>query len=167
MNFQFEIIMAKLTDEEKLKIILYDEEWRKKFCSYVDKSAGEDRCWIWIGKYKKTPKNEKKYGQFRLKRGEPMDTHRISLTMKLGYFPIADTLHDEKKCKENKYKCVNPKHLRDGSPKENRVDENIAGKTKRQKDKRKELFKEIMEESSITEKKYFYEVLHNELFTNN
>jgi len=154
--------MGKLTDEEKLKIILYDENFRKKFWSYVDKSAGEDRCWIWIGKTGKTPKNEKKYGQIRITRGEPMDTHRISLTMKLGYFPIADSLHDEKICKDNKYKCVNPNHLRDGSAKENRVDENIAGKTTRQKNQRKARFHEIIEESSKTERKYFYDVLHDE-----
>jgi hypothetical protein len=159
--------MAKLTDKEKLKVILYDEEWRQRFWSYVDKSGGEDACWIWTGKNKNTPKKRKTYGQFRVKKGDPVDTHLLSLTMKLGYLPIADTLHDEKKCKDNKYKCVNPNHLRDGSPKENRIDENIAGKTTRQKNKRKELFEEIMEESSITEKKYFYEVLQNELVTEN
>ncbi len=156
--------MGKLTDEEKLKIILYDENFRKKFWSYVDKSSGEDRCWIWIGKYGKPPKNERKYGQIRIPRDKPMDTHRISLTMKLGYFPDADSLHDEKICKDNKYKCVNPNHLRDGSAKENRIDENIAGKTPRQRKKRKELFMKIIEESYETEKQFFYEVLHNELF---
>ncbi len=132
--------MGKLTDEEKLKIILYDENFRKKFWSYVEKSSGENGCWIWIGKTGKTPKNEKNYGQIRITGGEPMDTHRISLTMKFRDFPIADSLHNEKICKDNKYKCVNPNHLRDGSAKENRIDENIAGKTTRQKNKLKARF---------------------------
>jgi hypothetical protein len=84
--------------------------------------------------------------------------------MKLGYIPKRDALHDEKKCRDNKYRCVNPKHLRDGSPSENRNDENEAEKTIRDKEGRKNLFKNILEKSSKDEKKYFYEVLHNNLF---
>jgi len=83
--------------------------------------------------------------------------------MKLGHFPFADTLHSEQICKGNK-KCVNPNHLRDGSEKENRSDENIAGKTFRQRKRRKQLFMKIIEESYETEKKDFYDILHNELF---
>ncbi len=152
-----------MTEKEKLKIILFAEKFRNKFWSNVDKSGGKNACWNWIGG---PHNNAKKYGQFRVGGSSALGTHIISLTMKLGHFPMADTLHSPDICKGNK-KCVNPNHLRDGSPKENRNDENIGGKTKRQQYKRKELFKELMEESSITEKKYFYEVLQNELFTKN
>ena len=84
--------------------------------------------------------------------------------MKLGYFPNGDAAHREEICKDNKYRCANPEHLYDGSKSQNRRDENIAGKTPKQRKKRKELFMKIIEESYETEKKFFYEILHNELF---
>lgn len=34
--------MAKLTEEEKLKIILFDEKFRSYFWSNVDKTGGEN-----------------------------------------------------------------------------------------------------------------------------
>jgi len=151
--------MAELTEEEKLKIILTDKKFRNKFWSNVDKTGGEDACWSWT----KGPYNKKKYGQFRVGGSPALGTHIISSTMNLGHFPIADTLHSEQICKGNK-KCVNPNHLRDGSEKENRNDENIAGKTPRQRKKRKELFIKIIKESYETEKRVFYDILYDELF---
>ena len=148
-----------MTEEKKLKIILFDEKFRNKFWSNVNKSDGEDACWNWI----KGPYNEKTYGQFRVGKSNPVGTHVISLTMKLGRFPKADTLHS---CDDNK-KCVNPNHLRDGSVKENTDDRNMHGRSRKQQNTRKEIFKKLIEESSKTEKKYFYEVLYNELFTKN
>lgn len=109
--------MAELTENEKLKIILSDEKFRNKFWSNVDKSGGENACWNWIGCPHKNPK---KYGQFPVGGSPALGTHIISLTMKLGHFPFADTLHSEQICKGNK-KCVNHNHLRDGSEKQNRL----------------------------------------------
>lgn len=94
-----------------------------------------------------------------------MQAHRVSLIMKLGEFPKGDAAHREEICKDNKHRCVNPEHLDDASKSQNRRDENTAGKTKTQKDDRKEIFKEIMEKSSKAERKYFYDVLHEEFST--
>jgi hypothetical protein len=154
--------MAKLTKEELLKIILFDEKFINRFWSNVDKSGGEDACWNWL----KSPYNEEKYGQFRVggQRGVVYGTHCISLTMKLGRFPKQDTCHS---CKVKNNKCVNPKHLRDDSEKENRRDINKDGRTLKQQNNRKEEFQKLMEESSKTEKKFFYDVLYNEIYKTN
>lgn len=150
--------IGKLTDEEKLKIILTDEEFIDRFWSYVDKDVDNNICWNWH----RGPKNQKKYGLVRIKGNNSMNAHRVSLTMKLGYLPLADTLHSID-CKGNK-RCVNPNHLRDGSESENRNDENISGKTLRQKNRRKELFLDIVNKSSESEKIAFYKYLQEELF---
>ncbi len=154
--------MAKLTNEKKLEIIL-SEEFQTNFWLKFNRSVGEEKCWLWTGK---TRNNEKIYISTYIKGEENRDqAHRVSLTMKLGYFPKADAAHREEICKDNKYRCANPEHLYDGSKSENRHDENIAGKTKPQKDARKARFHEIIKESSKAERKYFYDILHEEFFT--
>ena len=154
--------MAKLTEKEIEDIILYDEKFRNKFWSYVDKSAGENKCWIWIGKNRKAVINKKKYGQIRIPKSEPMAAHRVSLIMKLKYTPEGDAAHREEICRDNKHRCVNPEHLDDSSKSQNRRDENTAKKTNRHKNDRKTRFQKLMEESSKTERKNFYDILHEE-----
>ena len=153
--------MAKLTDEEKRKIIM-SEKFQERFWKKFNRSADKDVCWTWKGKPRK---NENIYISIYINGDEDrMFAHRVSLTMKLGHIPKQDALHREEICRDKKYRCVNPYHLDDGSPKQNRIDENTAEKTIRDKDRRKQLFNEIVEKSTKSEKEFFYNILFNDLY---
>ena len=116
--------MGKLTKEEKLEIIL-SEKFQSNFWLSFDRSGGKDACWLWTGKPRK---DERKYISTYIKGKDRDQAHRISLTMKLGYFPKGDAAHREEICRDNKYRCANPEHLYDASKSQNRRDENTAGK---------------------------------------
>lgn len=82
-----------------------------RFWEKVDKSGGADSCWIWLGA------KSSGYGVFRL--NNVMDSsHRVVWRLTHGPIPYgAWVLHacDQKL-------CVNPKHLRLGTPKDNTQD---------------------------------------------
>lgn len=92
---------AKYTPEQRITAF-----WKK-----VDKSAGDDGCWLW------TAHNVNSYGLFKWDRKVQL-AHRISYRLKYGDFPQElDILHS---C--DNPSCVNPKHLFIGTHQDNMRD---------------------------------------------
>lgn len=91
----------------------YGDTVEERFWSRVDKSEGLGRdgdCWEWVGSHAKA------YGRIMID-GKSWGTHRYSFFLANGYDATQYVLHS---C--DNPKCVNPEHLRDGSPKENTQD---------------------------------------------
>jgi hypothetical protein len=85
-----------------------DDKVRERFFAKVDKSHGDDGCWLWTGS-----KNAKGYGQFKFD-GLPHLAHRVAYMMEHG--EIEDEVLDHL-CRNRA--CVNPAHLEPVSVREN------------------------------------------------
>jgi hypothetical protein len=86
---------------------------KARFWSRVDKSGGDEACWIW-----KTKRSDDKYGVFRVGDAYFL-AHRLSFVLSGGTFgngPLV--LHGP--C--NRRNCVNPSHLRSGDDAQNMAD---------------------------------------------
>lgn len=80
----------------------------KRFWNKVEKT---DYCWFWIASGRGNG-----YGCFKYK-GKLIDAHRMVWFLIYGYFPKQFVLHH---CDNRK--CVNPKHLYEGTQKQNVLD---------------------------------------------
>lgn len=88
----------------------------QRVAAFWNKVRKSDSCWEWIGQL-----NHAGYGMFR-KGNKLARAHRISFSMSNQLSDSDIILHS---C--NNRKCVNPKHLRIGSQKENFHDSILAG----------------------------------------
>lgn len=82
----------------------------ERFWEKVDKSGGEDACWLWTASTYKSG-----YGQFGLRAGKIVGAHRVAWILTHGAIP--DTEEVCHTC--DNPPCVNPAHLLPASHKRN------------------------------------------------
>jgi hypothetical protein len=99
-----------ITPEKFLTLAIAAQD---RFWSYVDKSAGPDGCWPWLG----ADDGRRGYGKFKLASYESARTHRIAYALANGVGPILDVLH---RC--DNPPCCNPAHLFEGDHNANMAD---------------------------------------------
>lgn len=107
--------------------MIYSESTIRRFWTKVDRSAGPDACWPWLGNKRPTG-----YGSFFVKRIPPgskgkaiyVNPHRLAY--ELTYAPIASGLHACHKC--DNPSCCNPNHIFPGTPRENMQDAVAKGR---------------------------------------
>jgi hypothetical protein len=94
----------------------------ERFWARVDKSAGPDGCWLWTGSCQ-----NKGHGVFSICDGERRSTtaNRYSLELALGR-PVARGMFACHHC--DNPPCVNPRHLYEGTPRENALDMVVRGR---------------------------------------
>lgn len=96
---------------------------KERFWSKVDKSLGLGRdgdCWEWRG-----GQDAKGYGEFTIQ-WVKWRTHRLSYFWEHGVMPTLDVLHScDNPC------CVNPKHLSEGTTRDNATDRQLRGRSAR------------------------------------
>jgi len=88
----------------------------ERFWSRVDKREPEE-CWRWMGAH-----HSHGYGQMRFA-ARTHYAHRLSLWLATGKKPTRHVLHA---C--DNPECVNPHHLREGTPADNLIDAFIRGR---------------------------------------
>ncbi len=90
----------------------------ERFWAKVDKSAGDDACWLWTG-----ARYRAGYGSIKID-GVSVYAHRVSFELAFG--PLGE-LHCLHKC--DTPACVNPSHLFSGTHMLNMIDRDLKGRT--------------------------------------
>jgi hypothetical protein len=104
-----------------LRIDYISPEVEARFWQQVDRSQGDESCWLWTG-----PKRFA-YGVFSLSTRRGTGAHRISWLIHNG--PLAEGMHVLHKC-DNPL-CVNPAHLWSGTHQDNMRDRMVKNRTHR------------------------------------
>jgi len=102
--------LNRLKAEGVLKPINY-RDFRDSFWARVEKGENPDDCWKWNG-----AKTVDGYGRINVK-GKKTSASRLSYFIHHGHWPKDYALHH---C--DNPECANPKHIYDGTPKQNAAD---------------------------------------------
>src|SRR3989304_4885937 len=94
----------------------------ERFWEKVDKSQGDDSCWIWMGA--RAENGIYSYGQFRLDNERRVVAHRYVYELQNG--PIPEGMFICHHC--DNPPCVNPSHLFLGTPRDNNLDSIAKGR---------------------------------------
>ncbi len=100
-----------------------DEKTIARFWGKVDRSGGDDACWLW-----KASKNKQGYGSFWYRRDALEAAHRVSWRIANGSIP---TLSAGRSCVLHRCDnppCVNPAHLFLGTDLDNARDRDAKGR---------------------------------------
>ena len=97
----------------KVTAIYIDDKFTERFWMKVDRSGGDDACWLW-----RASAGGSEYGHVWCKadgRHCCVDAHKVSFFLAHGSIPDGmQVLHN---C--NVKRCVNPRHMEAGTPKQN------------------------------------------------
>lgn len=94
--------------------MLAPDEAAERFWRRVDRSGGPNACWPWI--WRNGGGQKSKYGSYRYQ-AKRWDAHRLAYFLRYGKPAEHWHLH---KCGNTL--CCNPKHIYDGTPKQNSED---------------------------------------------
>jgi hypothetical protein len=89
---------------------------RERYESKIERPTDLFGCWRWTG-----GRTDRGYGRFKLK-GKVVRAHRVAFAIEHGRDPAGLVLHS---C-DHPW-CVNPAHLREGTPSDNMQDRSVRG----------------------------------------
>lgn len=95
----------------------FTPEFIERFWSRVDRSGGQDACWIWLGS-----RDKRNYGTIRIQT-KGHKAHRVAYAIRFGDYPTPCGLH---KC--DNPPCCNPDHISAGTKHRNAVDREHRGR---------------------------------------
>jgi HNH endonuclease len=102
------VLEAPMTAQDRRTVT---RDWAERFWSKVDKSAGDDGCWAWLGAFDA-------YGYsryYRLSDRHPTAGHRVAYELAVGPIPVGLTI--DHLCRNTG--CVNPAHMEPVTCREN------------------------------------------------
>ncbi len=104
----------------------YSDRLIHRFWTYVDRTSGENGCWLWEGGSMPNRNGKILYGLFHDDDNKNVRAHRFSFEISHGAIPDGAVIRHS--CDNGL--CVNPKHLQVGTQQDNVDDRQARGRWK-------------------------------------